>query len=247
MKKLRSIAVTLIVFTALGAMMASDLYVPTERERPIAVVKRFKPVVVLANATDSVYTLKIEENTGERLFSGDTLTTESDGYALVIFSNDGSVAKVKPDSRLVVRGESIADSKISDRRIDLEQGEIYLEMEPQGSATFEVSTSRSLASVKGTKFGNRAMGYVWVDEGQVDLTATNSGQTISLFEKMYGQVDDGGNGVQSGTLSDDELNDLNSEYDQLDEDYVEKTIQIQFRDANGQIRTVEVEIFEKGN
>ncbi len=245
MKKVTSIAVSLILAIVLGAMLASDLYIPVEQERPLAIVRRFKPEVLLANG-EKVYELDLTENLGEQLFSGDTLSTDSKGYALVIFM-DNTVAKVKPESMLIVRGESLADSKISDRRINLESGEIFMEVEPIGSGTFEVATSRSLASVKGTKFGTKAYGYIWVQEGQVDVTATTSGQTVSLFEKMFATIDNQGNNIQSGTLTDEEIGKLDEGFQELDEDLIERTIILRFKDVNGQIREVPINIFEKGN
>lgn len=245
MKKVISIAVSLILVLIVGSMLASDLYIPVEQERPLAIVRRFKPQVELASG-EKEFILNLTDNLGEQLFSGDTLSTNEEGYALVVFM-DNSIAKVKPESMLIVQGESLADSKISNRRINLQNGEIFMEVEPVGSGTFEVATSRSLASVKGTRFGTKAFGYVWVEEGQVDVTATNSGQTVSLFEKMFAEVDENGNSIQSGTLTDEELNALGLGYNELDEDLIERTIILRFRDANGQIREIPVNIFEKGN
>lgn len=214
------------------------------QERPLAFVRRFKPTVEMASNQKGKYYLDETNSKPENLFDGDTLTTNEDGYALIIFM-DNTIAKIKPDSRLIVRGESFADSKISKRRINLEGGEIFMEVEPLGAGTFEVATSRSLASVKGTHFGTKSFGYIWVEEGQVDVTATNSGQTVSLFEKMYAEVDEAGGNIASGNLTEDQLLNLNSGYDQLDEDLIEKTIILRFRDANGQIREIPINFFEK--
>lgn len=249
MKKITSIAGSLILVLVVGSMLASDLYVPTiedEQERPLAVVRRFKPNVELASINRETINLHPQENLGEKLFNGDTLSTDPDGYALVIFM-DNSIAKVKPESQLIVKGQEQPNSRNTTRRIDLDKGEIFLEVEPQGSGSFEVSTSRSLASVKGTRFGSTASGYVWVEEGQVDVTATNSGETVSLFQQMYAEVDETGNAIESGTLTEDEIDDLQQGYDTLDEEMIENEIIIRFRDANGQIRSITIPIFEKGN
>ncbi|GAB5410202.1 MAG: hypothetical protein BalsKO_25670 [Balneolaceae bacterium] len=101
--------------------------------------------------------------------------------------------------------------------------------------------------MKGTKFGTKANGYIWVQEGQVDVTATTSGETVSLFEKMFAEVDESGNNIDSGTLSEEEIANLDEGYDELDEELIERTIILRFRDANGQIREVPINIFEKGN
>ena len=215
--------------------------------RPLAIVRRFKPQVDLLSKDRGAYLLDLRENIGEPLFDGDTLATGQSGYALIIFTSDNSVAKVKPESMLIVRGESLTNSRLSNRRIDLEQGEIRLEVEPIGSGSFDVQTSRSLASVKGTVFGNNADGLIWVEEGQVNVTALNSGQTVSLFEKMYAEVDEAGSSVESGTLSDDQLQDLGEGYEDLDEDLIERTVIVRFRDANGQVREIPLTIFEKSD
>ena len=53
--------------------------------------------------------------------------------------------------------------------------------------------------------------------------------------------------VKIKELSNDELNSLEDDYDVLNQDMTERTVTIRFRDANGQVRTVEVRFFEKDN
>ncbi len=237
-----------IFFTALLVMgfVQSDIITKSD-DRPLAIVRRFKPTVSVDNAKLSERKdLNLEDNLGEKLYSGDTLYTDSEGYALVVFM-DNSIAKVKPNSMLVVRGDTDKAIKKGNTRIDLGLGEIFLEVQPQGGNDFEVNTSRSLASVKGTKFGNTNDGYVWVKEGQVDVVALVSGETVSLFEKMYAQVNEEGNEIESGTLSDNEVESLEGGYENLDENLIKKQMKVRFRDANGQIREVIIDYFEKGD
>ncbi|HCD51485.1 MAG TPA: hypothetical protein DEQ34_03495 [Balneolaceae bacterium] len=247
MKKLSSALITvLLAAITLSFTVIDETEPPADEDqvRPLAIVTRFRPTVEKFTKEDGRYVMDV---VGEKLFSGDTLVTQKDGYALVVFASDKSVAKVKPESMLIVNGESSTTSKMTNRLIDLKEGSIKLEIEPIGSGSFEVKTSRSLASVKGTVFGNDSKGYIWVKRGQVDVTALNSGQTVSLFEQMFANVDPGGNSVESGTLTDQQLNSLDEGYDELDEDMIEKTIIIRFRDANGQVREIPVNILEKGN
>ncbi|MGN8225255.1 FecR family protein [Gracilimonas sp. BCB1] len=218
-----------------------------QSERPLAIVKRFKPDVTLRNLdVDKLINLDLEENKGERLFDGDSLETNEEGFALVVFM-DASVAKVKPSSLLILNGAVATASKAMNTRINLKNGEIFLNVEPQGGNDFEVATSRSLASVQGTDFGSRFDGFVWVEEGQVDVTALNSGQTVSLFEQMYAQVDEQGNNVDSGTLTPEELNDLGEGYDEMENDLIQKEIILRFRDQNGQLREVRIDVFEESD
>ena len=218
-----------------------------QSERPLAIVKRFKPDVTLTNLdVDKYLELNLSENKGEQLFNGDSLLTNEEGFALVVFM-DASVAKVKPSSLLILNGKVGTSSKAMSTRINMKRGEIFLNVEPQGGNDFEVATSRSLASVQGTEFGVRSDGYFWVKEGQVDVTALNSGQTVSLFEQMYAQVDDQGNSIESGTLTPQQLQNLNKGYDEMENDLVEKDIILRFRDQNGQLREIKIKAFEKSD
>lgn len=236
---------TIISLFVITGFVSSDI-MEYKADRPIAIVKRFKPDVLVQNMeAEKSLLLDLEENKGEQLFSGDSLMTNEEGFALVVFM-DASVAKVKPSSLLIVNGEVGTTSKAMSTRINLLGGEIFLNVEPQGSNDFEVATSRSLASVKGTDFGNKANGFIWVQQGQVDVTALNSGQTVSLYDKMFAQVDDQGNNIDSGTLSDEELEDLDEGYEDIESDLIQKEIILKFRDQNGQLREVRINVFEEG-
>ncbi|MAO65821.1 MAG: hypothetical protein CL666_12570 [Balneola sp.] len=236
----------LFLIVVLG-LVSSELAF-NKADRPIAIVKHFKPSVELTNLEiDKNLMLDPEENIGEQLFSGDSLITHEEGFALVVFM-DKSVAKVKPSSLLILRGEVGTSSKEMSTRIELDRGEVFFEVQPQGGNDFEVATNRSLASVKGTNFGNRSDGFVWVKEGQVDVTAINSGQTVSLFEKMFARVDEQGNEINSGTLSDEEISNLDDGYEEMNEnDLIQKELILRFRDANGQLREISIDLYEKND
>ena len=79
------------------------------------------------------------------------------------------------------------------------------------------------------------------------MVALVSGETVSLFEKMYAQVNEEGNEIESGTLSDNEVESLDGGYENLDENLIKKQMKVRFRDANGQIREVIIDYFEKGD
>lgn len=240
--KIIRIIIPIVLILAMTYMEAKAFQV----EREIGIVRRFKPDVTVTNLDKNKYKeLDLSEDIGERLYSGDSLFTDSEGFALVYFM-DKSIAKVKPNSLLIINGDVELSSKVSNTMINLQRGELFLQVQPQGSNEFEVYTSRSLASVKGTDFGSKSDGYVWVEEGQVDVTALNSGQTISLFEEMYAQVDEDGNNIDSGMLSQAQLRNLNTGYDEMDTDLIPKEIILKFRDQNGQLREIRVNVYEEG-
>jgi len=214
-------------------------------DRPIAIVLRFKPTVIKKN-NDVNFNLDPKENKAEQLFSGDTLATASDGYAAVKFM-DNSTAKVKPNSMLVIMGEVAEGRKQFSTRIDLAEGDIFLEVEPQGTSDYEVSTNNSVATVKGTKLGTRATGYYWVTEGEIDVTALNSGQTVSVGENMFAQVDPGGNEIETGQLDEDDLKELGEGFNTGNSELKKKTIILRFIDSNGQVQEETIEYYEEQN
>ncbi|MEL7833490.1 FecR family protein [Fodinibius sp. Rm-B-1B1-1] len=209
-------------------------------DRPLAFVQKFKPSVGLENNG----TITDIQERGRPLFDGDTLRTDQNGFALVQFM-DKSMAKIKPDSRLIVRGD-IEDKQNTSTRIGLELGEILLNVSERGAQNFEVATNSSVASVKGTSFGATHDDYFWVEEGEVEVTSNKSGESVTLGEKSYGQVQEDGS-IESGELTDEELEERNSEYAEMDEK-VEPTIyKVRFTNEDGEERVIDVKVFENEN
>lgn len=222
---------------ALPGMVSPEVYSALLSDRPLAMVRRYKPAVDIFNAPK-----KLKAERGEPLYSGDTLETDKNGYAAVQFMNK-SIAKVKPQSRLVVTGEVTSTTR-SFIDVLMEAGEIFLNVAKQADQTFKVSTSNSVAAVKGTQFGATSDSYFWVKEGVVELTALESGDTVTLKSNMYGQVSEDGTGITTGQLSENQLKELEQGYDNLDKKLIPKIIKLIFRDQNGQRREIEIEYFE---
>ncbi len=225
----------LLAILILG-MASEEIYNYTlSSDRPLAFVRRFKPAV-------SIHPKNINADKGEPLYDGDTLRTNDNGYAAVQFM-DKSFAKVKPNSELTVHGEVKSDKSTS-ARIALEAGEIFMEVTQRTDNNFEVSTSKSVASVKGTEFGVRDDHYTWVAEGTVELTSTATGETVTLTESMYGQVNED-DSITRGELSEAELEKLNRAFEELEgETGAPKQMILRFRDENGQIREIEIDYYE---
>lgn len=209
-------------------------------DRPLAFVQKFKPSVGLE---ENGIVNNIQER-GRPLFDGDTLRTDQNGFALVQFM-DKSMAKIKPDSRLIVRGD-IEDKQNTSTRIGLELGEILLNVSERGAQDFEVATNSSVASVKGTTFGATYDDYFWVEEGEVDVTSNRSGQSVTLGEKSYAEVKEDGS-IESGELTDEELAEKKSEYEEMDEKLDPIIYKIRFTNGDGEEQVIEVKVFENQN
>lgn len=209
-------------------------------DREIAIVRRIIPAVNLTNIDKDTLA-----ETGTSLFSGDTLITDGNGYALVMFL-DRSIAKVLPNSQLIVRGD-IDRNQNANTRLDLNTGGLFLDVTTRGQNEFEVLTTTTVASVKGTRFGARSNGFYWVDEGEVEVMALQSGQLVTLRRGMFAQSDESGMDLVTGQLSADELEQLNSEYSILDQDLIQRRMILRFRDANGQIIEENLDYYEQEN
>lgn len=233
--KIRSIFGWGVVVIVLLGMTSAEIYNRyTTSDRPLAFVRRYKPSV-------NIFPKNISADKGEPLFSGDTLRTNEEGYAAVQFM-DKSIAKVKPQSELIVNGE-VRNDKSSSARITLEVGEIFMEVVERANNNFEVATSKSVASVKGTEFGVTDEDYAWVENGIVEFTATLSGETVTLRQRMYGRVN-ADNSISTGELTEETLRQLREDFEQLTEEAEPNTFRLRFRDENGQIREIEGKYYE---
>lgn len=233
-KKLRPILGWGMVLTFILGMTTTEIYRHSTEERPLAFVRRFKPAV-------NILPKNIAAEKGEPLFSGDTLRTNDEGYAAVQFM-DNSIAKVKPNSELIVNGE-VRNDKSTSARIALEAGEIFMEVIKRSNNNFEVATSKSVASVKGTEFGVTDANYAWVENGVVEFTSTLSGDIVSLTQSMYGRVNDD-NSITTGELTPEELLRLRNEFDEVAGQSEPGTFKLRFRDANGEIREIEIDYYD---
>lgn len=225
-------AVVLVVIVLAG-IGASEFNNPPDRA--LAYVQKFKPEITIhKNGT-------VEEGKiSSQLFDGDTLRTNENGLAYVKFM-DKSFAKVRPQSFLVVNG-TVENDKSTSARILLEAGEIFMNVTRQVNSDYEVVTSTSVASVKGTQFGASSDNYFYVLEGEVEVRSNQTGETVTLTENMFGQVNEDGS-IDVGELTEEEVDaiqETNDEFDNLEP----KRMKLQFRDADGQLREIEIEYFE---
>lgn len=221
----------------LVGFIAAGAHLKDTADRPLAYVQKFKPAVGVQNQGP----LQNVEERGKPLYTGDTLRTDESGFALVQFM-DKSLAKVKPDSRLIVQGE-IEDKNNSNTRIGLELGEILLNVSEQGTDNFEVATNTAVASVKGTNFGATHEDYYWVEEGEVEVLVNNTGESVTLTDRGYGQVQEDGT-IESGELSEEEVEERNQEYEEMEENTDPETYELRFVDEDGEEQIIEIKVYE---
>jgi len=237
----------ILMFVAIFAALAIILYLisnetdwsltPTGEE--VAVVNRFVPSVTVTNINISEI-----ERVGQSIFSGDTLDTNPNGFALIKFL-DESVTRVSPSSRLIVKSIVDKERKINLRTsIELLLGGFLMDVEKNDRTEFRIVTNNSVVSVKGTRFGVTADSYIWVEEGEVEVRSKSTGQTVTLIDRMFAGIDEDGV-VESGELTEEELNALSREYRILDADLIEQQLRFQFRGQQGESTEEDVNVYEQ--
>lgn len=226
--------------TLLNAQPVHEISLPDER--PIAFVRRFKPNVRIFNIDKIKKAEKAEE-----LYDGDTLATGESGYAAVQFM-DNSLAKVKPSSLLLINGSVDNNTKSTSTRILLNAGEIMMNVQEQNRSDFEVATSTSVATVKGTEFGSSVEqeggSFHFVLEGSIEVMAQQSNQVETITSGQFARVSENGQQIETGDLETEDLNKRRKEFDQFDEKMEPKKLRFEFRGDDGELREIEIEYYE---
>lgn len=214
-----------------------------QAQRPLAIVRRFRPMVQVRDSENVEW---VEASVAYQLFDKDTLRTESEGYA-VLQLIDNSLARVRPNSVLVIRGEPNSRNGLNSR-IQVESGEVNLRVEGRVSQ-YEVATPSAVAAVKGTEFTTRILldgsSEFICYSGVVEVKANTSGRAQNLTRRRRAVVDPNGNNIIINTLSNQEVRRNQSEYQQLDTSSKPKVVRIRFVNADGQVQEIEIQYFEK--
>ncbi len=212
------------------------------RDRPLAIVRRFNPLVMIRHATIDDW---IDAVRTHPLHDSDTLRTGEDGFAVVQFM-DNSIARVRPNSLLIVNGEVRAPDNTSSR-IAIEVGDMFLNIRSTNS-NYEVATPSAVAAVRGTEFSTRVTGtgqtFFTGFSGQVDITALSSGQGATLRRGMGAEVDADGEEITLSDLTDDGLNSLYALYQDEDDDPETRIIRLRFVNSDGEVEVIEFEYYE---
>ena len=111
-----------------------------------------------------------------KLYSGDQVQTKKDGYAAVMFIDDKSLVKIKPNSILKIQGTT--EGKSISKQLVMDVGELFVKVSKQ-KGSFQVATPTSVASVKGTEF--------WVSESDGSTSVISLEGVIELVNKASGQ------------------------------------------------------------
>ncbi len=172
-------------------------------------------------------------NAGDKVFTGE------DGFCAVVFTDDGSQLKIRPDSEVTLGAERNNDYSLA-KKVGLEAGELFTEV-TQMKGSLQIATPTAVASVKGTEFW-----VIFKDgttrnitlEGVVDLLSLLTGERLDIPAGKEGEVDAGGSlalsNIDTDTVPDflDEMDLEEIEVKFIDEEGTEKTMKIQVKVNN---------------
>lgn len=211
----------------------------------IAHVRRFIPDVTVYNIdVDSVISVD------QALFNGDTLFTNTNGYAMLLFI-DESIAKVTPNSQMIIEGTLSEDRQYNLRTfIELTAGSLFFDIQKEAGSEFEITTSQTVASVKGTRFGINSDNLIWMEEGEVEVLIRETGEVVNLQQSMYLKIDEETGEMESGELTEEKITELNiteleDDFSILDYDVIEQQMRLQFRDRNGNTQDENLKFYEQ--
>lgn len=202
---------------------------------PVAVVIKSRgKVKMYRTATSQAETVK----KGSVLYDGYKLQTSRGSFCALKFIDDKSLLRMKENSSCVIEGKREKDR--IDKNIVVEVGSFFASLFRQ-RGRFTVTTPTSVASVKGTKF--------WTVQFP-------SGKTVYIgVEGLIDLINDAGrvllrSGQTAVVTSSNELPTitLTKEGDiPADEDKTEdlKTLEIEFKDATGNVKKLRLDYQEK--
>lgn len=213
-----------------------------EPRQPLAIVRRFRPIVNIRESQEPEWT---EARLAHELFDRDTLRTGDDGYAVVQMI-DNSLVRVRPNSMLIIRGETNDRGGVNSR-INVERGGLNLSVSGRQS-DYEVQSGNAVAAVKGTQFSavlnpDGSATFVCFT-GEIAVIALNTGQEITLTPRRRAQVDAEGNTVQVRRVTRRTMRSLEQEEARLEEASRPSIMRIQFRNAEGEEREIDIQYFD---
>jgi hypothetical protein len=167
--------------------------------------------------------------------AGDKVLTGDNGFCAVMFTDDKSQLKIRPNSEVTLGAERNDDFSLA-KKVSLEAGELFTEV-TQMKGSLQIATPTAVASVKGTEFW-----VIFADgttrnitlEGIVDLLSLLTGERQDVPAGMEGEVD------QAGAIALRNL-DVDNVPRFLDEMELQE-IEVKFIDEDGNEKTLKIQV-----
>ena len=176
-------------------------------------------------------------NKGHIVESGDMISTGKGGFVALLFIDDKSALKIKENSEAIISGNK--NNRAIAKRIGLKGGTIRAQIGKQQNRDFNVQTSVSVASVKGTDF------WVVSDKNDGDSIIGIEG-VIQLTNKISGDIIDIPSGITGLSTKDGKLQSYSTDpktipQDPSGDESGNQKLRIEFKDASGKKKILVIE------
>ncbi len=169
---------------------------------------------------------------GQQLNSGTQVRTGAQSFSILKFA-DNSVVRVTENSEIVVRGDKSGSGAMT-KTVELNLGKVGFNIKKQGpNEQFRFTSPTSVASIKGTTgYYNPTSLLILTGSGILSLPDGTGGKDVGSGE--IGEIVNGQVQVRKATA--EEIEDARRALAELNERII-----IKLRDANGNIREIEIE------
>ncbi len=176
-------------------------------------------------------------NKGHIVESGDMISTGKGGFVALLFIDDKSALKIKENSEAIISGNK--NNRAIAKRIGLKTGTLRAQIGKQQNRDFNVQTSVSVASVKGTDF------WLISDKNNGDSVIGIEG-VIQLTNKISGNIIDIPSGITGLSTKDGKLQSYNTDPKTIPQDPSgneggNQKLRIEFKDASGKKKILVIE------
>ena len=173
---------------------------------------------------------------GERLNLGDQIRTGSNGTVALVFQDDMSQLKIRPDTEVIIGGRRTG--RDVEKMLELPLGRLWVEV-TRSDTEFRIATPTSVASVKGTSF------WVVVDEVGSTTIVTNEG-TVNLHNTQSGETADIEPGITGVSRSSGEVlvhQTTTQELEEFSQGALHE-MEIPFRNDDNEQKTLKIRYYE---
>jgi hypothetical protein len=202
---------------------------------PVSIVRKSKGEVDLFRKEE---TKSRDVKKGVVLYDQDKIMTKEASFCALKFVDDGSMLRIKENSTCIIEGKR--EEEHINKNIMVEIGSFFCSLfKPRGS--FTVTTPTSVASVKGTQWWTIQLenGHtVWICiDGLLDLV--NEAGKVLLKAGQTATYTSNTELPEIRLTRDDEVPELDDEIGQI------KTLDVQFKDTNGNLKKLRIDYEEK--
>jgi hypothetical protein len=155
----------------------------------VAVTTKTQGEVSLKRATAEQYTPGL--SIGTPIQNSDWILTGSDGFGVLVFIDDKSQLKIREETEIEIQGSAEQQAAALQKDIRIGNGQVKAEIAEQRQGKLSITSSTSVAAVKGTEFWFSADSIdgdlIVVLEGIVGLTNRISGDTVDVEANQTGR------------------------------------------------------------